>query len=106
MNAIIEESKQSASVDQKRKDIALLKNEAEGLLYSVGRTLESYGDKIESEMRASIEKSVEKTREAIKTDDYNKLKESLDGLKEASYKFAEVIYSKQGGASEGKTQED
>lgn len=100
INEIIEESGKSAQVDQKRKDLALLKNEAEGLLYSVKKTLDSYGDKIEAELKKNIEQSVLNTNSALEREDYNDLKESLDGLKNASYKFADVIYSKQRGAPE------
>ena len=100
INEIIEESGKSAQVDQKRKDLALLKNEAEGLLYSVKKTLDSYGDKIEPELKKNIEQSVVNTNEALQKQNYNELKESLDGLKNASYKFADVIYSKQRGAAE------
>jgi molecular chaperone DnaK len=100
INEIIEESGRSAQVDQKRKDFALLKNEAEGLLYSVRKTLDSYGEKIEAELKKDIEQSVENTNTALDREDYNELKESLDGLKNASYKFADVIYSKQRGAPE------
>ncbi|MCG8652272.1 MAG: Hsp70 family protein, partial [Pirellulales bacterium] len=105
INEIIEESGKSAEVDQKRKDLALLKNEAEGLLYSVRKTLDSYGDKIGDELKESIEKSVGLTNKALEGEDYNELKESLDGLKSASYKFADVIYSKQRSAGEQEVQD-
>jgi len=92
---IIEESKESTDTDKRRKDVALLKNEAEGLLYSVIRTIDSYGDKVDSDLRSKIEQSVEKMREALTGADYVLIKEVFEELKEASYRFAEVIYSKQ-----------
>ncbi len=105
INEIIEESSKSAQADQTRKDLALLKNEAEGLLYSVRKTLDSYGEQIKTELRNDIEQAVEITKKALEDEDFNELKESLDGLKNASYRFAEVIYSKQKGASEQQVDE-
>jgi molecular chaperone DnaK len=95
IQSIISESKQFTDTDKKRKDTALLKNEAEGLLYSVRRTLDSYGDKVDDELRSKIEQSVEKMKVALTGVDYVYIKDMFEELKEASYKFAEVIYSKQ-----------
>ncbi|MFI5322893.1 MAG: molecular chaperone DnaK [Thermodesulfobacteriota bacterium] len=91
---MIEESKESHDIDKNRKDLVLLKNEAEGLLYSVRKTLDSYGDKLDSELRQTIEKSVDKMNEALIGVDYANIKDTFDQLREASYKFAEVIYSR------------
>jgi molecular chaperone DnaK len=95
IQSIISESKEFTDTDKKRKDTALLKNEAEGLLYSVRRTLDSYGDKVDDDLRSRIEQSVEKMKEALTGVDYVYIKDMFEELKEASYKFAEVIYSKQ-----------
>ena len=48
---------------------------------------------MDSELREAIEQSVEKMREALSGADYSNIKDVFDQLKEASYKFAEVIYS-------------
>lgn len=95
IQSIISESKEFTDTDKRRKDTALLKNEAEGLLYSVRRTLDSYGDKVDDDLRSRIEQSVEKMKEALTGVDYVHIKDMFEELKEASYKFAEVIYSKQ-----------
>jgi molecular chaperone DnaK len=95
IQSIISESKEFTDTDKRRKDTALLKNEAEGLLYSVRRTLDSYGDKVDDDLRSRIEQSVEKMKEALTGVDYVHIKEMFEELKETSYKFAEVIYSKQ-----------
>ena len=95
IQSIISDSKQYSDTDKQRKDVALLKNEAEGLLYSVKRTLDSYGDKVDAELRERLEQSAEKMREALTSPDYVYIKDVFDELKEVSYKFAEVIYSRQ-----------
>lgn len=106
INKIIEESQLRYEEDKRRKDLAILKNEAEGLLYSVRKTLESYGDKIDSEIAGNIEMSVENMNEALTSEDYAYIKDRLDHLKEASYKFAEMIYAKQEKSTESHTENE
>jgi len=103
IQSIISESKQYSDTDKKRKDVALLKNEAEGLLYSVRRTLDSYGDKVDADLRERLEQSVEKMKDALTGSDYVYIKDVFDELKESSYKFAEVIYSRQEKTSEAQS---
>ncbi|HKQ32659.1 MAG TPA: molecular chaperone DnaK [Thermodesulfobacteriota bacterium] len=103
IHSIISESKQYSDTDKKRKDVALLKNEAEGLLYSVRRTLDSYGDKVDADLRDRLEQSVEKMKDALTGSDYVYIKDVFDELKESSYKFAEVIYSRQEKTSEAQS---
>jgi molecular chaperone DnaK len=92
---MIEESRESYDINKSHKDLVLLKNEAEGLIYSNKKTLDYYGDKVDTELRRTIEQSVDKMNDALKGADYANIKDVFDQLREASYKFAEVIYAKQ-----------
>ncbi len=102
---IIQKSKESSQVDKEKKELALLKNQAEGLLYSVDRTLKTYGDNITEEMKQNIQEASENLNEVLQTDSYRNIKESLDNLQDVSYKFAEFIYSKKEQSSD-KVQSD
>lgn len=102
---IIQKSKESSQADKEKKELALLKNQAEGLLYSVDRTLKTYGDNISDEMKQSITDASESLKEVLESDSYRNIKESLDNLQEVSYKFAEFIYSKKEQSSD-KVQSD
>lgn len=82
-------------IDRRRKELALLKNESEGLLYSVIKTLDAYGDKAEPGIRKLIDKAMESMNRALAGESYVEIKEALNELKDASYRFAEFIYSQQ-----------
>ncbi|HWP92120.1 MAG TPA: molecular chaperone DnaK [Thermodesulfobacteriota bacterium] len=97
---IIEEGQKSVDEDRKRKELALLKNEAEGLLYSVNKTLDAYGEKAEPEIRKLIEKAIGRTKEVLHGESYIDIKDALNELKEASYRFAEFIYSQRAKSAE------
>lgn len=90
---MIKEREIYAEEDQRRKDIVIAKNEAEGLLYSVGKTLDAYGSKVDAETRQQIKKAMERMKEALNGEDYIEIKNACAELQEASYRFAEFIYS-------------
>jgi molecular chaperone DnaK len=100
INRITKEGQIFAEEDQRRKNIALAKNEAEGLLYSVGKTLDAYSSKIDSETRQRIKNAMEKMKDALSGEDYIEIKNRCDELQEASYRFAEFIYGQKAGVVE------
>jgi len=102
IDSIINQSQESKEVDQSRKDYALLKNEAEGLIHSVNKTLSTYGDKIDSETGSRIRAELEVLEETLSGDDYNLLNIALRSLQDVAYKFAQTIYSTKGSKTETK----
>lgn len=94
IKSIIQKSNESRQIDKEKKELALLKNQAEGLLYSVNKTLNTYGDNISDELKENINKASEELQEVLNSDSYKEIKESLDKLQDVSYKFADFIYSK------------
>ena len=96
---LIKESSESKEHDKHKKEIALLKNEAEGLIYSVNKTLATYGDRIDGESETRIKTELENLEAAAKEDDYHTLNTALKSLQDVSYKFAQTIYSKKDDSS-------
>lgn len=91
---IIEEGKKHVEVDKMKKEFADIKNEAEGLLFSVDKTLTSYSDKAEEGFIDLVRDARDKMKEALSSQDFDEIKTALETLKECSYAFAEIIYSK------------
>jgi molecular chaperone DnaK len=102
---IIKEGQTYIEEDRKRKEVALAKNEAEGLLYSVSKTLDAYGSKIDLGTKQRIKKAMEKMKEVLNGEDYIEIKNTCNELQEASYKFAEFIYGQKSGIAEEKETE-
>ncbi len=94
IKSIIEEGKKHVEEDKMKKEFADIKNEAEGLLFSVEKTLTSYSDKAEEGFIDLVRDSRDKMKEALSSQDYDEIKTALETLKECSYAFAEIIYSK------------
>jgi len=94
IKSIIEEGKKYLQDDKIKKEFADVKNEAEGLLFSVEKTLSSYSDKAEEGFIDIVKDARDKMRVALSSEDYDEISSALDTLKECSYAFAEIIYSK------------
>jgi len=96
IDLIINQSQKSKEVDKSKKEYALLKNEAEGLIYSVKKTLSSHGEKIDSETDSRIRSELEVLENELNSEDYNSLNIAFKSLQDISYKFAQTIYSTKG----------
>lgn len=94
IKSIIEEGKKHVEEDKMKKEFADIKNEAEGLLFSVDKTLTSYSDKAEEGFIDLVRDARDKMKEALSSQDFDEIKTALETLKECSYAFAEIIYSK------------
>ena len=73
IESIISQSNKSKEEDKSKKEYALLKNEAEGLIYSVNKTLNSHGDKIDEETGGRIRTELETLESELEKNDYNAL---------------------------------
>ena len=96
IDSIINQSQKNKEVDKSKKEYALLKNEAEGLIYSVKKTLSSHGEKIDSETDSRIRSELEVLENELNSEDYNLLNIAFKSLQDVSYKFAQMIYSTKG----------
>lgn len=94
IKSIIEEGKVHIEEDKMKKKFADMKNEAEGLLFSVEKTLSSYSDKAEEGFIDIVKDARNKMKDALTSEDFEEIKNALETLKECSYAFAEIIYSK------------
>ena len=100
IKSIIEEGKKHLQDDKIKKEFADVKNEAEGLLFSVEKTLSSYSDKAEEGFIDIVKDARDKMRVALSSEDHDEISNALETLKECSYAFAEIIYSKKDSKTE------
>ncbi len=65
------------------------------------KTLRDLGDKVDGATRGDLEAKINDVRDAIKTDDVNRMKRTMEGLQQASMKLGESMYAQQPGATAG-----
>jgi len=86
------EAEAHAAEDAKYRQEIEVKNRADSLVYTTERTLREQGDKVSAEDRQSIESALNAAREALKSDDLDRIKRAEEDLQKASHKLAEVMY--------------
>jgi molecular chaperone DnaK len=86
------EAEAHAAEDARNREAIEVKNQADSLVYSTERTLRDHGDKVPAADKQAIESALNDVREALKTDDVDRIKKAQETLTAASHKLAEVMY--------------
>ncbi len=86
------EAEAHAGEDAKRREEIEIKNRADSLVYTTERTLREHGDKIPAEDKSAIEAALGEAREALKSEDLDRIKRAEESLQKASHKLAEAMY--------------
>ena len=84
--------------DKKKREVIDSKNQAEALIYQTEKSLKDYGDKVTSDIRGNIESAVSALKDAVKSEDGERIKKSMENLQQASYKLGEEMYKAQAAA--------
>ncbi|MFN9265602.1 MAG: molecular chaperone DnaK [Acidobacteriota bacterium] len=86
------EAKENAAADQKRRDSVEARNKADGMIYSVEKTLKDHRDKVSEAEAKTVEAALEEAKKAVQEGDATKINAAIDNLTQASHKLAEVMY--------------
>ena len=86
------EAEEHKAEDEKRKQEADTKNEAEQLVFQTEKSLKDLGDKVESKEKEEIESLIKGVREAIDKNDIDEIKSSKDKLQEKAMALATRVY--------------
>lgn len=92
----VKEAEQYAEEDKKTLENIQAKNEAESLIYTTERTLKDYKDKVPKEVYDKVEAAKNDLQEAVKGDDFDKIKDKLGSLNDALQEIGNSMYK--GGA--------
>ncbi len=85
-----------AAEDKKRREVIDLKNQGESLAYTTEKQLKEHGDKVSADIRGNIESSLNALRDALKSDDGDRIKKTMEALQTESFKLGEEIYKAAG----------
>jgi len=100
------DAEQHAAEDKKRREVVELRNRGEQLAHETEKTLREHGEKVSGDLRGQIESAVNNLRDALKSDDGDRIRKSMDNLTAASHKLAEEMYRSADAAGAGATGED
>ena len=93
VNKMTQEAESHAADDKKKKELAMIRNEADTLAYSVEKSLSEYGDKLSEAEKTDIEATLEAVKRVKESsNDTAEIKEAVQNLTKASHKIAEHVY--------------
>ncbi len=90
---MVKDAELNAEEDKKLAELVQAKNQAEGLIHSVKKSLTDYGDKIGADEKAKIESAIKEAEEAVKSDDKAQIDAKSEALMTASQKLGEIMYA-------------
>ena len=86
------EAEAHAAEDKKRREVVDLKNQGDSFVYQTEKQLREHGDKVSAEVRGNIENALTALKDALKSDDADRIRKSMENLQQATFKLGEEIY--------------
>jgi molecular chaperone DnaK len=93
---LVGESEANRSADLERKEVAALRNKAQGLMYTTERSLGELDTYLTDEEKDKIQRDLSRCRKALEGTDADVIKLALEQLERSSYRIAEVMYEEVG----------
>ena len=86
------DAEEHAAEDKRKRELAESRNEAESRCFQLEKLIKEAGDKISDNDKAPLEAAIEKTREAAKGEDVEKIKSAISELEAASHAVSKILY--------------
>jgi molecular chaperone DnaK len=107
---MVRDAESHAEEDQRRREEADVRNNADNLVYTVERSLKDLDGKVDPNTKLEIEQAIKETKEALAGGDIEEIKAKQEALMTASHKLSEVLYQQaqeqQQASSAGTTEPD
>lgn len=88
----IKEAEKYADADKAARELIETRNQAESLIYATDKAVKDLGDKVDDETISKVEESKEKLESAMKGDDLETMKKSLEEFMETSQSIGQMAY--------------
>ncbi len=96
---MIRDGEANKTDDRRKRELADLRNNAEGLVYTTEKSLEEYASALTPKDLDEIRADLEVLKAIMSGDDPAAIKEALTRLEGSAYRIADAIYGQQGGSS-------
>lgn len=89
---MVKDAESHAEEDKKRRELVEAKNQAEALVHSTEKALAEHGDKVDAEVKSSIESALADLKSAAAGEDVSAIQAKSQTLLQASMKLGEAMY--------------
>ena len=95
IESMVQDAEAHAEEDQKRREEAETKNQADALIHATEKSLSDLGDQVPDEEKTAIEGAISELKTALEGDDLEDIKAKSEVLMQASMKLGEMAYQAQ-----------
>ena len=95
IDQMVQDAEAHASEDQKRREFAENRNQAEALVHATDKSLEEFGDQVSPEEKSAIENDLEALKLAMEGEDADEIQSKSQALAQSSMKLGEAMYKAQ-----------
>ena len=92
IDKMVKEAEANKAADEKRKEEADVKNEAEQMIFATQKSIKDLGDKVDEKDKKQAEDLIKDLEEALKKDDLDDIKAKKDKLQEKAMEFGAKVY--------------
>jgi molecular chaperone DnaK len=92
IDKMVKEAEANAADDARHKQAIEVRNQTDSLVYSTERTLSEHGSKLAEADRKAIDDALAEAKEALKTEDLDRMKRAQETLSKAAQKLGEIMY--------------
>jgi molecular chaperone DnaK len=97
---MVKDAEAHAEEDKKLRELVEARNQADGLVHTVKKSLGEYGEKIEAGEKSAIEAAIKEAEDAIKSGDIDTVRAKTEALAKVSQKLGEKMYAEQQAAAD------
>ena len=106
IDSMVDEAEKMSEKDKEKSEQVLKRNQLDELVYRTDKSFQELGDGLSEDEKKELEQALEEGREALKSDDPDKIDPATERITAVSHKLAELMYKKQqeeasAGAGEG-----
>ena len=93
VDRMVKDAEANADSDQQKREAIDTKNQAESLIYQAEKQVEELVEKVSPEAKTKVELVLTELKEAVASDDTQRIKERVEGLQTALMEMGASVYS-------------
>ena len=92
IDKMMKEAEANKEADEKRKEEANVKNDADSMIFSTGKAIKDLGDKVDKKDKEEAESKIKDLKDAMEKNDIDDIKKKTESLNEVAMRLATKVY--------------
>jgi len=98
---MVKEAESHSDEDKERRRQVETRNQLDALVYNTEKTYNEHKEKLGPDEKGQLEQALAEAKQALETEDTDKMKQAISRLEQAAHKLAERLYQTDQGAAAG-----